>query len=277
MALAALGGVKAAEVERGLAVARQFLAECRSADALNWLRLGLLAHGQLPAGYYPPRGRPAGPRPRPRWACCWPPPIAASCWRREPPEHAHEGAPPDHAARTAGGLRGGRWRPAAIAPTRRPRRRRVPARPARTRDGLHHARPGLRPDALRHDARAFWPSTAWTCAAARAAQAQPGGIRTGQHHQHASPGGARRHGSLSRHGRGGGAHRRGSRPPPQHAGPGGCRRLLPDRAEIRRPLRRPESGRGHAGAPGTALLAPGQAVPAQLGPGRGPAGLHCQN
>jgi hypothetical protein len=30
------------------------LAGCRSADALNWLRLGLLAHGQLPAGYCPP-------------------------------------------------------------------------------------------------------------------------------------------------------------------------------------------------------------------------------
>ena len=26
----------------------------RSADAVNWLRLGLLAHGQLPAGYCPP-------------------------------------------------------------------------------------------------------------------------------------------------------------------------------------------------------------------------------
>lgn len=54
MALAALGGVKAAEVERGLAVARQFLAECRSADALNWLTLGLRAHGQPAPGNHPP-------------------------------------------------------------------------------------------------------------------------------------------------------------------------------------------------------------------------------
>jgi len=48
MALAALGGVKSPEVDRGLAAARQFLTECRSADAFNWLRLGLLAHGQTP-------------------------------------------------------------------------------------------------------------------------------------------------------------------------------------------------------------------------------------
>jgi hypothetical protein len=56
MALAALRGVRSAETERGLAVARRFLGECRSADALNWLRLGLLAHGQLPAGYCHPAG-----------------------------------------------------------------------------------------------------------------------------------------------------------------------------------------------------------------------------
>jgi hypothetical protein len=35
-------------------VARQFLAECRSADALNWLRLGLMAHGRMPPGYCAP-------------------------------------------------------------------------------------------------------------------------------------------------------------------------------------------------------------------------------
>ena len=54
MALAALRGVRSPGTQRGLAVARRFLGECRSADALNWLRLGLLAHGQLPAGYCHP-------------------------------------------------------------------------------------------------------------------------------------------------------------------------------------------------------------------------------
>jgi hypothetical protein len=54
LALAALRGVRSPETERGLAVARRFLAECRSADALNWLRLGLRAHGQLPPGYCHP-------------------------------------------------------------------------------------------------------------------------------------------------------------------------------------------------------------------------------
>ena len=56
MALAALRGVRSSGTERSLAVARRFLGECRSADALNWLRLGLLAHGQLPAGYCHPVG-----------------------------------------------------------------------------------------------------------------------------------------------------------------------------------------------------------------------------
>jgi hypothetical protein len=56
MALAALRGVRSPGTERGLSVARRFLGECRSADALNWLRLGLLAHGQLPAGYCRPEG-----------------------------------------------------------------------------------------------------------------------------------------------------------------------------------------------------------------------------
>ena len=54
MALAALRGVRSPRTERALTLAQRFLGECRSADALNWLRLGLLAHGQLPAGYCHP-------------------------------------------------------------------------------------------------------------------------------------------------------------------------------------------------------------------------------
>ena len=46
MALAALRGVRGREVEKSLDVAACFLRECRSADALNWLRVGLLAHGR---------------------------------------------------------------------------------------------------------------------------------------------------------------------------------------------------------------------------------------
>jgi hypothetical protein len=54
MALAAMRGVQSQKVDLSLSVAKRFLADCRSADALNWLRLGLLAHAQLPAGYSPP-------------------------------------------------------------------------------------------------------------------------------------------------------------------------------------------------------------------------------
>jgi hypothetical protein len=54
MALAALRGVQCPETERALNVADRFLAECRSADALNWLRIGLMTHGRLPGGYCPP-------------------------------------------------------------------------------------------------------------------------------------------------------------------------------------------------------------------------------
>lgn len=53
MALAALRGVRGRETESALQVAGRFLAECRSADAMNWLRIGLTAHGRLPAGYSP--------------------------------------------------------------------------------------------------------------------------------------------------------------------------------------------------------------------------------
>ena len=54
MALAALRGVKDARVAKSVALAHRFLGECRSADACNWLRFGLLAHGQLPEGYCRP-------------------------------------------------------------------------------------------------------------------------------------------------------------------------------------------------------------------------------
>lgn len=54
MALAALRGVSSPEVATSIELARKFLAQCRSADAINWLRIGLRAHGQLPAGYCPP-------------------------------------------------------------------------------------------------------------------------------------------------------------------------------------------------------------------------------
>ncbi len=56
MALAALRGVRSPVVERGIERAAAFLGECRSADALNWLRLGLAAHGRLPEGFAAPPG-----------------------------------------------------------------------------------------------------------------------------------------------------------------------------------------------------------------------------
>ncbi|HUA63980.1 MAG TPA: prenyltransferase/squalene oxidase repeat-containing protein [Verrucomicrobiae bacterium] len=54
LALAALRGVRSPEVSQGIAMAKGFLADCRSADALNWLRLGLRAHGELPPGFCTP-------------------------------------------------------------------------------------------------------------------------------------------------------------------------------------------------------------------------------
>jgi len=53
MALAALRGERSPEVRQAIDVSARFLAECHSADSLNWLRLGLAAHGSLPAGYRP--------------------------------------------------------------------------------------------------------------------------------------------------------------------------------------------------------------------------------
>ena len=51
MALLALRGVRSVKIDRALGTAERFLAECRSTDAMNWLRLGLLAHGRLPVAY----------------------------------------------------------------------------------------------------------------------------------------------------------------------------------------------------------------------------------
>jgi len=56
MALAALRGVDAPEVRRGIETAHRFLEKTHSADAINWLGLGLMAHGGMPAGYDRPAG-----------------------------------------------------------------------------------------------------------------------------------------------------------------------------------------------------------------------------
>lgn len=54
LALAALRGEGSPKVAQSLETARGFLAQSRSADALNWLRLGLAAHGALPQGFVRP-------------------------------------------------------------------------------------------------------------------------------------------------------------------------------------------------------------------------------
>jgi hypothetical protein len=51
LALLALRGVRSGKIDRALEAAERFLGECRSADAMNWLRLGLLVHGRLPADH----------------------------------------------------------------------------------------------------------------------------------------------------------------------------------------------------------------------------------
>ena len=53
MALAALRGVVSPKIDRALDTASRFLAECRSADAQNWLTLGLAAHGRLSQDFRP--------------------------------------------------------------------------------------------------------------------------------------------------------------------------------------------------------------------------------
>lgn len=49
LALAALRGVPGQAIQNSISLAHRFLAECRTADAWNWLRLGLMTQGQLPA------------------------------------------------------------------------------------------------------------------------------------------------------------------------------------------------------------------------------------
>ncbi len=53
LALTALHGVHAPQIEVSVPLAQRYLSECRSADAWNWLRLGLLAQGRLPAKAVP--------------------------------------------------------------------------------------------------------------------------------------------------------------------------------------------------------------------------------
>jgi len=56
LALAAMRGVASPQIRLAVAAARQFWMGCRSLDAFNWLRLGLLAHGELPNEYCPAQG-----------------------------------------------------------------------------------------------------------------------------------------------------------------------------------------------------------------------------
>lgn len=55
MALLALRGMRAPDIDRSLIAGEKFL-DTRSADAQNWLRLGLSAHNRLPSNYQPPAG-----------------------------------------------------------------------------------------------------------------------------------------------------------------------------------------------------------------------------
>jgi hypothetical protein len=48
LALLALHGVQGDEISVGIARGEQHLADCRSSEAVNWLRLGLMAHGREP-------------------------------------------------------------------------------------------------------------------------------------------------------------------------------------------------------------------------------------
>ncbi len=48
LALLALAGSEGDEISQGIARGEQHLAGCRSSEAANWLRLGLIAHGRRP-------------------------------------------------------------------------------------------------------------------------------------------------------------------------------------------------------------------------------------
>lgn len=60
MALVALRGVRGPQLDLSIEAARRFLAKTRSADAANWLRLGLMTHGALGSEALP------DPAPQPR-------------------------------------------------------------------------------------------------------------------------------------------------------------------------------------------------------------------
>ena len=156
MALAALRGVTIAA--RSIApwrLAEQFLGECRSADALNWLRLGLLAHGQLPAGYCPP-ARDCLPHRcrRRRWTCWSARSRAGAATVRGRERHDARELTRREWLAAAAGLRRGAGCGLQTVPDRRLRAVSI----------VQRAR--LRPAPLRHRAPHAGESTGWTSAAA---------------------------------------------------------------------------------------------------------------
>ena len=125
----------APEVERSVAVARRFLLECRSADAQNWLRLGLAAHGRTARRATAARAACRTARFPKHRSTFWP--------ATPPPAEISSGA--DHGTRNSQGANG--WPP----------RRRAPGadrlQPAGSDDavhGVHRAGAAVRPEPLRH-------------------------------------------------------------------------------------------------------------------------------
>jgi len=53
LALLGLAGVRSSQLSKAFEAAGHFLARCQACDEQSWLRLGLLAHGRLPAGFDP--------------------------------------------------------------------------------------------------------------------------------------------------------------------------------------------------------------------------------